>query len=502
MLKKIRVQIKGIHCKSCKTLIETEVDILEGVKDININHTTGQAEIEFDDNKISQKKIFAAIEKLDYKIATTMSDIIKEQAQKKWKWSRFLLIVFLATLFGLGYWLIKYFGAFELLARLNEQQISYWLILLIGVLAGFHCVGMCGGLVVAYTARHHAKQISAIGDKKQKATKAHLQYNLGRMISYTVIGGILGGAGSFFGVNPIFTGIITLFAGGFMVLMGLSFLTGFKWLEKIKLKTPDFIARYLYGQRHTKKPKGPFIIGLLNGFMPCGPLQAMQLYALASGSITSGALSMLIYALGTVPLMFGFGSFISLISQKNIKQVMKFSGVAVMVLGLFMFNRGLINFGYGFRTFIPREATSQTEYLVSGSIEEYQVVKMDLTYRGYLPNVLFVKKDIPVRWIINVKQMSGCTDEIIMPEYNIKKSLEYGENVIEFTPKKLGDIKFSCWMQMVWGKFVVTEGGINPEQQKLELEKTNLPQGTCSGDGSCGGSCGAPTCGCSRIRGQ
>jgi len=237
--------------------------------------------------------------------------------------------------------------------------------------------------------------------------------------------------------------------------------------------------------------------------MPCGPLQAMQFYALASGSITRGALSMGIYALGTAPLMFGFGSFISLISKEKIKQVMKFSGAVVIILGIVMLNRGLINFGYGFRSFIPKEASSQTEYIVDGNISEYQVVNMDLTYRGYSPNVLFIKKDVPARWIINVKQMSGCTDEIIMPDYNIKKQLEYGENIIEFVPDKLGEIKFSCWMQMVWGKFVVSENELSAAQKKLDLEKVDLPQGACSGGGSCGGTCAAAQtggCGCSRIK--
>jgi sulfite exporter TauE/SafE/copper chaperone CopZ len=494
MLKKIKIQIEGIHCKSCKTLIETEVDVLEGVKDIDVNYQTGECQIEFDDQKITQTKIFEKIEKLNYKVK---EKIAQKKLSKKQISKRFIVAGILFVLFALGYFLIKHFGLLEILSQLNEQRISYWLIFLIGLLVSFHCVGMCGGLVVTYTTRHHVNN----QNKKTNSSSPHLQYNLGRMISYTAIGAVLGGFGSFFGINPIFTGIITLVAGVFMVLMGLSLLTNFKWLEKIKLKTPSFIARFLYNQRHTKKPKGPFIIGLFNGFMPCGPLQAMQLYALASGSITQGALSMGIYAAGTVPLMFGFGSFISLISQERIKQVMKLSGVVVIILGLFMLNRGLINFDYGFRGFIPQEATSQTEYLITGNVEEYQVVEMDLTYRGYSPNVLFVKKDIPVRWIINVKQMSGCTDEIIMPEYNIKKPLEYGKNIIEFVPKKLGDIKFSCWMQMVWGKFVVAEGDINPEQQKLKLEKTNLPQSTCGDSGACGGSCGRSSCGCSRIRG-
>ncbi|MBU2545134.1 sulfite exporter TauE/SafE family protein [Patescibacteria group bacterium] len=431
MLKVIKIQINGLHCESCKTLIETEVDLLEGVKSVKVNYLTGESHIEFDDEKTSQEDIFSKIEKLNYKIG--------ENKKTPKKLSRNLIIAgILLIVFIAGYHLIKQFGLLEVLSKLNEQNISYWMLFLIGFLVSFHCVGMCGGLVVSYSV------------KNKGGYRSHIQYNLGRLISYSVIGGILGGVGSFFAINPTFTGTITLIAGTFMVLMGLSLLTNFVWLEKVKLRTPAFIARFLYNQRYAGKPKGPFVIGIFNGFMPCGPLQAMQIYALASGSIITGALSMGIYALGTVPLMFGLGSFISLISQDRIKQVMKFSGALVMVLGLFMLNRGLTNFGYGFRGFVAEETTIQV------NADEYQIVEMELSYRGYSPNVIYIKKDIPVRWIINVKQMSGCTDEIVLKEYDIRKVLKYGENIIEFIPDKLGEIKFSCWMEMVWGKFIVT----------------------------------------------
>ena len=452
MLKKIEIEIEGTHCPSCKTLIETEVDILEGIKDIDVNYQTGECQIEFDENKISQNKIFETIEKLKYKIREKFP--LKEKAPKSFS-KRFIIAGVLLILFALGYFLIKYFGLLEILSKLNERRISYWLIFLIGILASFHCVGMCGGLVITYT----AKQGRDAQTKKNQSFSPHLQYNFGRVISYTAIGAILGGFGSFFGINPIFTGIITLAAGVFMILMGLSLLTDFKWLEKIKLRTPSFIARLIYGQRHSLKPKGPFIVGLLNGFMPCGPLQAMQLYALASGSFTRGALSMGIYALGTVPLMFGFGSFISSISQEKIKQVMKFSGAIVIILGLLMLNRGLINFNYGFKGFVPHQTIGQTKNLTANKTEEYQTIKMDMTYGGYVPNVLYIKKGVPVRWIINAKEMFSCTNEIMMLEYNIRKKLTYGENMIEFIPTETGEIKFSCGMQMIWGKFIVTEDG-------------------------------------------
>ena len=493
MLKKIKIQVEGIHCKSCKILIETEIDILKGVKSINVNHQTGACEIEYEEDKISQDKIFTEIEKLDYKIKKETENETNNLLPKQNHIKKLLIASGLIILFIVGYSLIKNSGALEILSELNEKNISYWLIFAIGFLTSFHCVGMCGGFVIAYTANHHAKEKTS----NSFFSSPHLHYNLGRMLSYTAIGAVLGGFGSFFGVNPTFTGTITLLAGGFMILMGLSFLTNSTWLEKIKFRLPSFIAKFLYRQKHSKKPKGPFVIGILNGFMPCGPLQVMQLYALASGSVTQGALSMGVYALGTIPLMFGFGNFISLISKDRIKQIMKLSGIIVILLGIFMLNRGLINFGYGFTGLTPKDSISQNKYTINGNVEEFQTINMDLTYSGYSPNVLFIKKDIPVRWVINVKQMSGCTDEIIMPDYNIKKKLLYGKNVIEFTPTKLGDIKFSCWMRMVWGKFVVTEKETKPTSEDISDEQISLPTGgTCGGSGSCGGSCGASSCGC------
>ena len=490
----IKIYIQGTHCPSCKTKIETEINNLDGIDDILVEYSTGETEIKYDDKKISKAEIIKKIENLNYSVPELAEKKPKISNSDK-KLKHWIIGILAVLIFGIGYFSVKYFGLLEILSRLNETNLSLWLIFGIGILASFHCVGMCGGLVVTYTATNKPKEEK----KKIKKFAPHFQYNLGRLISYTIIGGILGGIGSFFAINPTFKGIIILLAAIFMVLMGLSLITNNKYLNKIKLKTPKFIAKYLYNNKEGSKPKGPFIIGLLTGFMPCGPLQAMQLYALASGSFWTGAASMFVYALGTIPLMFGFGSLLSSINNEKIKKIMKFSGIVVIILGLIMLNRGLTSFGYGFKGLVSKDQTSQTEFLVEGTVSEYQTVRMDLTYNGYEPNVLYVKKGIPVRWIIDVKQMSGCTDEIIMPEYNIKKTLQVGENIIEFTPEEAGEIKFSCWMEMVWGKFIVTQGDDMPEQGATQ-EVIEAPEGTsCSGNDECGGSCGSEGCGCKSI---
>ncbi len=351
------------------------------------------------------------------------------------------------------YFLLQKSGAFGIFSRLGENNLSYGLLFVAGLLASFHCVAMCGGLIVTYTAGR------CLNRTNQNKFLPHLFYNFGRIISYTAIGAVLGGIGSFFGINPIFSGILMIVAAVFMMMMGLSLIKKINFIEVIKSKIPSSAAKFLFSQKYEIKPKGPLIVGLLNGFMPCGPLQAVQFYALGTGSALTGALSMFFYALGTVFLMFGFGYFISSVSGERVKKMMKISGVVVIILGLFMLNRGLTNFGWGFKPLLPqgRVAATDTRSGENNKTQEVQVVKMDLTYRGYVPNVLYVKKGVPVRWIINVKQMSGCTNAILVEKLGIKRDLKLGENIIEFTPTEAGEISFSCWMKMVWGKFIVTE---------------------------------------------
>ncbi len=449
MITKQTFNITGIHCRSCKILIESEVKQLPGIKNIEVDHRDGACRLEFDNEKISREKILKIIKNLNYGIADEKTTSKSGVSARR----RLIIAGTMLLLFALGYYAIEHFGLFQILAALNERKIGYGLIFLIGLLVGFHCVGMCGGLVVTYSARHAASR-----DEKGNSFSPHIQYNAGRVISYMIIGGVLGGVGSFFGINRTFTGVITLLAGGFMLIMGLSLLTNFRWLDKIKPRTPDFIARFLYGQKHDRKPKGPFIIGLANGFMPCGPLQAIELYALASGSIARGALSMGIFSLGTVPLMFGFGSFVSLLSREKIGQIMKISGAIVGILGIFMLNRGLSSFGYTISLRqAPAPAGQTAGQTADINTDNIQAVEMNVSSAGFSPNILYVKKGIPVEWIVNGNYNVGCSNELILKDYNIDQRLTSGKNIITFTPRDTGEIKFSCRMGMIWGKFVVTD---------------------------------------------
>lgn len=454
----VNFKINGLYCRGCKTLIETEVKATNKVASMDVDHISGITSMELDGNI---EEVYKTIENLGYSVVQesnleNSNKIIVDNVTAK-KPDPFLIPGISLVLFIIAYLLILKFDLFSIMSQLNEASISYSVVFAIGLLASFHCIGMCGGLVITYTASNELDDNHGIKDSKIKKLLPHIQYNLGRLISYTVIGGILGGFGSFFGVNPVFAGTMTIFVAIFMILMGLSLYSEHRFLNKIKLSTPAFIAKYIFSNKHDQKPKGPFIIGILTGFMPCGPLQAMQLFALASGSVFNGAMAMFLYSLGTIPLMLGFGTLISSISHIKIRQLMKFSGILVALLGLMMINRGLVNFGYGFNPAMQTNTPEQTSD-ASKNTKDVQVIEMAVTYNGYSPNTLHIKKDIPVKWIIKDKGITGCTNgiKLYLPAGTINKNLtKNGETIIEFTPTKTGELKFSCWMSMVWGKFIV-----------------------------------------------
>ncbi len=141
---------------------------------------------------------------------------------------------------------------------------------------------------------------------------------------------------------------------------------------------------------------------------------------------------------------------LSRLSRAQISKALRLSGVVIIILGLLLLGRAWESLKGPLTQ--SKTRSSQPEPTQPQSV---QVAQMDVSFGGYIPSTLRVRKGVPVKWIINVKQVSGCTNEILLPEYNIRRRLNYGENIIEFTPTKTGEVPFSCGMRMVWGKFIV-----------------------------------------------
>ena len=269
----------------------------------------------------------------------------------------------------------------------------------------------------------------------------------------------------------------------------------FPWLRKVRIKTPSFVNKFV--GKESRRHSSPLIIGLLNGLMiACGPLQAIYIMAAGTGSMFEGAKLLFVFALGTLPVMLGFGFLTSMISSKATHKILKASGAIVIILGLIMVNRGLALTGTGLDTnsLIASVSADNDELIGNFAVTEdgYQIIKMDVTRYGWEPDKFVLKKGVPVKWIINGKEINGCNNAIQVPKLGLKFDIKQGEQTIEFTPNEEGVISWSCWMGMIPGAFIVKDNIDINDAAAVQKELATAPELEA---GSCGGSCGSSTCG-------
>lgn len=445
------LNIGDMTCVSCANKIEQTLKEIEGVITIKVSYTTGKATITFDPEIINLSKIEKIIEELDYRVisGTKMSKPKRNTTN----------IIGIAILILSMYMLLKNTGVLNVFNVFPQAKagMDYGMLFVVGLLTSIHCVAMCGGVNLSQclitTENTESKSNSS-------SIKPSFFYNLGRVISYTFIGAIIGSLGQVVSFSGAARGIVQLIAGVFMVIMGLNILNMFPGLRKFNPRMPKVFAKKITKEK--RKSTSPFYIGLLNGLMPCGPLQAMQLYALSTGDPIKGALSMLLFSLGTVPLMFGLGALSSILSKKFTSKMMTVSAVTVILMGIFMFNNGMSLSGLSLPFMSANDENAKTTQVEDG----LQTVTTNLSSGGYEP--ITVQVGIPVKWVVNAKDgtINGCNNKIIVDEYDIQKELEVGENVIEFTPMETGTYTYSCWMGMINSEITVIDDDEKNTSQK------------------------------------
>ena len=428
-VRKDKIKVFDMTCTSCENRVERAVKKLPGVSSVKANFSGQYAEIQYDDEQCNKAQIKKVINGAGY---TT-------ESSKDYKFIGILFVVAAIVLLGINT------SGFDMEAKLTNA--SYAVLFVVGVFTSIHCVGMCGGIMISQSIGKETKS-------KFEAMQPAIFYNLGRVISYTILGGIIGAIGSVFALSLTAKAGLQIFAGIFMIMMGFN-MAGFSLFRKFQIKLPKAACRV------QSKPRTPFLVGFLNGLMPCGPLQTMQIFALGTGSATSGALSMFMFALGTVPLMLTFGAVSGLLSKGYTKKILKFSGILIIVLGIIMGNRGFALAGMNPMDIIAKVGSSNETEILDGAVKAtmedgVQVLNMTASYEGYTPNVFYVQKGTPVKWVIDGQQLTGCNSTIVIPDLKIEQKLQSGENIIEFTPGNK-DLNFSCWMGMIRGIIKVVD---------------------------------------------
>lgn len=485
------IPIAGMHCENCKKRVTEALGALDGVNGVSVDWKRGRATVTFDDGKTGLLQIADTLDAIGYH--STAVDGVDLSAGKETERSRTTFAGAAFAALGIGvviYLLMKLSGSVSVPDI--SPTMGLGLLFVVGLLTGFHCVGMCGGFVVGYTAKAAAR--------RQHPVLSHLQYGVGKLASYTIIGAGFGLLGSFITFTPFMRGMVGILAGMFLLLYGLSMLGVFSWTKRIRIASPAFLNRFI--DRHANGSRGPLVIGLLNGLMiACGPLQAIYVMAAGTGSALEGAQSLFVFGAGTLPVMLGFGLAASTISVRATRKILVASGIVVVALGVIMINRGLVLSGAGGSVSSFLNPGAAPGDAIAGTVVEmrdgYQVIRMDVTRYGWEPDRFVLAVGVPVKWIITGREINSCNNAIVVPEYGLRFPVKAGEQVIEFTPREKGVVSWSCWMGMIPGTFVVRDAGDVAERDPIApvSDAPAISRGpTCGMAGSVGdGCCGGPT---------
>jgi len=440
-----QLQVGGMQCIGCEAILEEALERLPGVRQVHADYGRELVVIRFDSRRLDAARIAEAIRREGYVCAPV------DRRFRPWR-RRSLAVVL--GLVGLVMIVAGAQWAEQLRLPALDQQLSYGLLFMLGLVTGFHCVGMCGGFVLGYTARNAARG-------RHSYTLSHVAYGAGKTLSYTTIGGLFGYLGSIFAFTPFLRGGVGILAGIFLVLMGISMLRLFPAL-RIGFRLPGVLRQFI--QKESRRHRSPFAIGLLNGLMiACGPLQALYVMAAGTGSALEGAARLFMFGVGTLPVLLGFGVMASLISHRATDRLLRASAVFVVAIGLVMINRGLVltGAGYDLRT-AATLASSTFDHWLEGwksgapAAAGPQIIRMVVTRSGYHPDRFELRQGVPVRWIIEGRDLTYCNRRITVPSLGLEFDIVPGEQVVEFVPNRSGVIPWSCWMGMIPGSFVVS----------------------------------------------
>jgi len=327
-MKTYTFHVSGTHCASCKILIEDVLGEQDLVKKVEVNLKKETVEIETESEQSPEEIVSILTSKIKPNGYTlSVEKTLEEKKNDNIIWQAIPIgLVFLVLFF-----ILQKSGILNLGLGGQATPLASFIIGLIASVSS--CLAIVGGLVLSLSAK--------ISEDDVSDTKTFLLFHAGRLVSFALLGGVLGLVGNAIGINFTFTAILGILASLVMLLLGLNLIGIF---ARNKITLPSGIFNFFRKIEH--KTFTPLIIGFGTFFLPCGFTQSMQVVALSSGSFVSGFLIMFAFALGTLPMLalLSFGS-ASFAHSKHAPLFFKSAGVVVIGLGLFSLLAGLAGLG-------------------------------------------------------------------------------------------------------------------------------------------------------------
>jgi len=445
----LQVPVQGMTCRACEVRVGKALRRVPGVLDAEVSVRAGRATLTVDPAVRSdrlQSDVEAAVRKAGYDVGRApwlSADV------EVWK-QAVLAIAVVGSLAVLLWW----FGVPDLVGGSVEAG-GLAVVLLVGLAAGVStCMALVGGLVLAVSASYAASVSYEDGSPRRTGWRPQLAFQAGRIVGFVILGGVLGAVGARLSLPERATAVLTLAVALVMVVLGLRLLRISPRMSAWSPTLPPSMARALGVEDRAGRPYSDTrtaVLGALTFFLPCGFTQAMQLYAMTTGSALAGAAVMGVFALGTAPGLLALGGLPALASGRARDQVLAITGAVLVAFAVVNAQgaAGLLGWTQQ-RGDVPTAITSN---VVVGT--GTQTVTMDQTTRGYVPATSVVAPGVPIRWEISSVSDLSCAAYMRGVSWDWKVNLKTGPNVIELPPLAAGErYDFACVMGMYSGSLV------------------------------------------------
>jgi sulfite exporter TauE/SafE/copper chaperone CopZ len=324
--------VHGMHCKSCALVTEHALGEVPFVDTAKVDAHKRSVSVSGDFGEKTKEEI---AEELTHVLSSKGYSLSAEKEMIAKNWEEFWIAGPLAGLFVLLFVLLQ---KMEVVNLVNTSSMTYGTAFLVGVVASLSsCMAVVGGLVLS---------MSATFAKEGERIKPQILFHAGRIVSFFLLGGMIGAIGSAFQLNVFGSFILGVLVGIVMLVMGINLLDVFHGAKRLQPSMPKVLSRHALKVSNMAHTATPLLVGVATFFLPCGFTQSMQIYALSTGDFLKGGLTMLAFAIGTFPALAILSfSGVGAVQGKKKGVFFKTAGLIVMAFAIFNIINSLVVIG-------------------------------------------------------------------------------------------------------------------------------------------------------------
>jgi len=449
------VPVAGMTCRTCEVRIQRHVGRLPNVQGVRASAVHGRVEIE-SSAPVPAAAIAKAIRAAGYEIGRTPW-LASDPAVWLTAVAGIALVFTLAVIAQLT-------GLTELASGAGDLSNGGLVVaLLLGLAAGVStCMALVGGLVLALSAAFQARRAASGADDNGLGAQMRpaLVFMAGRIVGYGVLGAALGAVGASVTLPPQVTAVLMIVVAALMTILGTR-LTGLS--PRIATWSPTLpmgLGRQLgLGGEEARaySDARAASLGAASFFLPCGFTQAVQIFALSTGSPLFAGAIMATFAIGTAPGLLALAGLPVVVPSGMRPTLLRLVGVVVLGFAFVNAGAGIRLTGITLPSFGVETVAAAPLPAGGVAADGRQALTTFQDASGYSPENVSIYAGIPTRWTIESTTTSTCAVLLAVPRLGIQVRLHQGPNTIDLPALPPGTLAYSCSMGMYGGRITIVE---------------------------------------------